>query len=76
MAEQKATDDEILRAHKECGSLTAAAQQLGINLRTLQRRLAKIKADRSPDMPLAPEGYSVTRTSELTDEDGKPEPAS
>jgi len=76
MAEQKVTDDELLAALKRHGSKTKAAAELGLNRRTLMRRLARLTMrGYSPkhDMThVVPEGYRVRGVSTYYDADGKP----
>jgi hypothetical protein len=76
MAQTKASDDELIAALEQHGSLRKAAKALGINLRTLVRRKMRLVArGYSPkhDMThLVPEGYRVRGVSTLYDGDGKP----
>lgn len=74
---QVATDDDIIAALKAAdGNKHAAARALGINLRTLQRRLPKIaRKGWSPEHDMTrtvPDGFHIKGTSTLYDELGKP----
>lgn len=66
------TDKQIIAAVEEMGSQKAAAIHLGINTRTLERRLAKIRNgsaseyDSSSDFQI-PEGHIIKGTSTLYD---------
>jgi len=66
------TDNQIIAAVEEMGSQRAAAIHLGLNTRTLERRLAKIRdGDDSEDGGVSsfemPEGHIVKGTSTLYD---------
>lgn len=72
------TDDQIIAAIEEMGSQAAAAIHLGMNKRTLERRLAKIRDQQTdPHSHTSgfemPEGHIVRGTSTLLDaETGEP----
>ncbi len=76
MAEQKVTDEELLQAIEQHSSKRKAAEALGLNIRTMMRRLHRLTMrGHSPqhDMThLVPEGYRVRGVSTYYDADGKP----
>jgi len=67
------TDQQVIAAVEEMGSQAAAALHLGINKRTLERRLAKIRdgedatEERQSGGFEIPEGHIVKGTSTLYD---------
>lgn len=69
------TDDEILEAIKANGSQRAAAKALGINRRTLERRLASLaRKGYSPQHDMTktvPDGFMVKGVSSLYGADGQ-----
>lgn len=71
---QRFTDEEILNAVEEHGSQRKAARALGMNTRTLERRLKRLTLrGHSPkhDMTkMVPEGFTVLGTSTLYDKEG------
>jgi hypothetical protein len=76
MADQVATDEAVIEAlRRHDNNLTAAARELGINRRTLQRRmpvLARRGWSPAHDMTkTVPDGYRVRGVSTLYDEGGK-----
>lgn len=76
MAEQKASLEELIAAVQLHGSVSRAAEVLGIHRRTAERKLERAAMrGHSPqhDMThLVPEGYRVRGVSTLYDGDGKP----
>lgn len=78
MTTRRATDDEIRSALAEAGTKTGAARLLGVNIRTLQRRIKAIEdADarqgHSPAHGMTkrvPDGYLVKGVSTLYDAEG------
>ena len=68
------TDDQIITALSQEGSQAKAAQALGINVRTLERRVQGLtKRGWSPQHDMTrtvPDGYAVKGTSTLYREDG------
>jgi hypothetical protein len=70
------TDDELIAAIREHGSQDRAAIALGLNRRTVQRRLPKLaRKGWSPEHDMTrtvPDGFHVRGTSTLYDENGKP----
>lgn len=68
------TDDEIIAALREHGSNAKAARALGVNLRTIERRRARLAhKGYSPQHDMThtvPDGYVVKGTSTLYREDG------
>ena len=76
---KKYTDNQVIAAVEELGSQSAAALHLGINKRTLERRLAKIRnqeggeEDIESESRQIPHGHIVKGTSTLYDaETGEP----
>lgn len=71
----KVTDDDIIRAMREAVTVTGASNLLEINRRTLQRRLKSLAyKGYAPDHDMTrttPDGFMVTGTSTLYNEDGK-----
>jgi len=63
------TDNQITAAVEEMGSQAAAAIHLGVNTRTLERRLARIRSEEieSGESREIPEGHVVKGTSTLYD---------
>lgn len=70
------SDEELIAALKEHGSQDKAAKALGINRRTLQRRIPSLaRKGWSPEHDMTrtvPDGFHVRGTSTLYDENGKP----
>lgn len=76
VAAQVATDEECIAALQECPSVRTAALRLGLNLRTLQRRLPRLaRRGYSPKHDMTktvPDGFMVKGVSTYYDEEGKP----
>ncbi len=69
------TDDQIIAAVREQGSHRKAAKVLGINSRTVDRRMAKlVLRGHAPEFDMTkrvPEGFQVLGTSTLYDAEGR-----
>ncbi len=76
MINKGVTDEQLIAALREHGGKAKAAKALGINIRTLQRRLPTLaRRGWSPEHDMTrtvPDGFHVRGTSTLYDENGKP----
>lgn len=77
MVAQKHTDEELVAAVEEHGSQDKAAKALGINRRTMQRRLAKMKQRgahpvENSDHVRVWDDFKVARRSQYYDAEGNP----
>lgn len=76
MPERKYTDDQLVAAYEEQGSYSKVAKALDMNLRSIERRFARMRRKGySPqhDMThMVPDGYRLKGTSTLYDEAGQP----
>lgn len=76
MRNKGVTDDDLIEAFREHGSIRAVSAALGLHRRTVQRRVPNLaRKGWSPahDMTkTVPDGYLVKGTSTLYDEEGKP----
>jgi UDP-2,3-diacylglucosamine pyrophosphatase LpxH len=75
MQPKRTTDDDLIAALREHGSQVKAAKALGLNRRTVERRMPGLAAKGwSPEHDMTrtvPDGFRVRGTSTLYDEDGK-----
>ena len=68
------TDQDYIDAIKEAGSQRKAAELLGVNERTLTRRMAKISRKQQPEyrptenLPVVPENFLISKVSSLQKE--------
>lgn len=63
---QKYTDDELLAEVAKPGGIRLAAERLGLNRRTIQRRLRSIEPSRQRTVfPIVPDGHVLKGVSSL-----------